>query len=230
MSEAPEMVRPVSEADVETRGTFISRTYYHLLGAILAFTGIEIFLFKAGIAEAMAESLAGAWIVVLGGFLVVSWIASHIAHAAKSLAFQYVALTIYVIAESIIFVPLLYIADIYCPGAIQSAASVTLAGFLGLTAIAFITRKDFSFLRPFLMWGGLAALGLIVGGLIFGFNLGLYFSVGMVAFAGAAILYDTSNVIHRYPEDRYVGAALELFASVALLFWYVLRIFIASRD
>ena len=69
----------------------------------------------------------------------------------------------------------------------------------------------------------------IFGGLIFGFQLGLFFSVAMVAFAGAAILYDTSNVLHHYPEDRYVAASLQLFTSVALLFWYVLRIFL-SRD
>ena len=43
------------------------------------------------------------------------------------------------------------------------------------------------------------------------------------------ILYDTSNVLHHYPEDRYVAGALQLFASVALMFWYVLRIFM-SRD
>ena len=46
---------------------------------------------------------------------------------------------------------------------------------------------------------------------------------GLVLF-GAAILYDTSNVLHHYPEDRYVGAAVQLFASVALLFWYVLQV------
>ena len=65
----------------------------------------------------------------------------------------------------------------------------------------------------------LCALGLIVFSLLLGFELGTFFCVGMVAFAGAAILYDTSNVIHHYPEDRYVGAALQLFASFALMFW-----------
>ena len=44
---------------------------------------------------------------------------------------------------------------------------------------------------------------------LFGFELGVFFSVAMVAFAGAAILYDTSNVLHHYPEDRAVGAALD---------------------
>ncbi len=60
--------------------------------------------------------------------------------------------------------------------------------------------------------------------------LGTWFWVAMIGFAGAAILYDTSNVLHHFPEDRYVGAALQLFASVALMFWYVLRLFMASRD
>jgi hypothetical protein len=51
----------------------------------------------------------------------------------------------------------------------------------------------------------------------------------MIGFAGAAILYDTSNVMRHYPEDRHVAAALELFASIALMFWYVLQLFL-SRD
>jgi FtsH-binding integral membrane protein len=60
-------------------------------------------------------------------------------------------------------------------------------------------------------------------------TLGTWFSVAMVALAGASILYDTSNIIHHYRDDRYVGAALELFASVAMMFWYLLRLFM-SRD
>ena len=46
----------------------------------------------------------------------------------------------------------------------------------------------------------------------------------MVVFASGAILYNTSNLLHRYDPDQYVAAALSLFASVALLFWYVLQI------
>lgn len=64
---------------------------------------------------------------------------------------------------------------------------------------------------------------------IFGFQLGTFFSVAMVGFAGAAILYDTSNILREYPEDRYISAALQLFASVALMFWYVLRLFMGER-
>jgi uncharacterized protein len=223
--------RSATDALVASRARFIVRTYNHLFVAICAFAAIEFALFASGIAPAIAQTMMGtSWLLVLGAFMVVSWLASRAAHGATSLVTQYAALGGFVLAQAIIFVPMLYIANEFAPGAIQSAGIVTMLGFAGLTGIAFWTRKDFSFLGGILRWAGLCAIVLIVAGVIFGFSLGVFFSVGMIAFAGAAILYDTSNVIHHFPEDRYVGAALELFASVALLFWYVLRIFIASRD
>ena len=135
----------------------------------------------------------------------------------------------FVVAEAIIFLPLLAIAIRLQPGIVESAVGVTLLGTGGLTAVAFITRKDFSFLRGVLVWGGILALIGIVASVLFGFDLGTWFSVAMIGFAGAAVLFDTSNILHHYPEDRYVGAALALFASIALMFWYVLRLFM-SRD
>jgi FtsH-binding integral membrane protein len=136
-----------------------------------------------------------------------------------------------VVAEAIIFVPMLFVAQYYAPGTIQSAALVTLVGFGLLTGVAVWARQDLSFLGTVLPWAFAVALLLIISGALFGFALGPMFSVAMVGLAGAAILYDTSNVLHHYPEDRYVGASLELFASVALMFWYVLRLFLsASRD
>lgn len=221
---------PVAGLDDNSRGTFVSRTYTHLFCAISAFVLLEIALFQSGLAEPIARTfMSGSWLMVLGGFLVVAWIARYAAHNAASKAMQYAALTGYVLAEALIFVPLLYLANKFAPGTITSAAAVTFIGFGGLTLIAFFTRKDFSFLRGILCWGGIIALLLIIGGAIFGFQLGTYFSVGMVALAGCAILYDTSNIIHHYSEDRYVAASLELFASVALMFWYVLRIFMSRR-
>lgn len=221
---------PVIELDENSRGRFISRTYNHLFGAILAFVLIEVALFQTGLAESIASvMLSGSWLLVLGGFMVVAWLASYAAHRAQSLGAQYAALAAYVVAEAIVFVPLLYIADHYAPGAIGSAALVTFLGFVGLSLVAFLTRKDFSFLRGVLFWGGILALVTIVAGVIFGFQLGTFFSVAMVGLAGGAILYDTSNILYRYPEDRYVAAALQLFSSVALMFWYVLRLFLGSR-
>ena len=223
--------RPVATIGVDARAGFINRTYNHLMGAIVLFTLIEVWFFQTGMAESIATTmLSGSWLLVLGAFMLVSWFASRVSLTSESKGAQYAALGGFVVAESIIFVPMLWLANQNAPGAIQSAAVVTLVGFAGLTAVAFVTRKDFSFLRGMLMWGGVVAMLAIVGGIAFGFELGTWFSVAMIGFAGAAILYDTSNVLHHFPEDRYVGAALQLFASVALMFWYVLRLFMSSDD
>ena len=222
---------PVAQLGVDVRGAFITRTYTHLLGAILAFALIEIYLFQTGMAESIARVLlGGSWLIVLGGFIILSWIASHFAHSARTRGGQYGALGLFVVGEAIIFTPLLYVADSMAPGVINSAATVTLLGFIGLTIVAFQTRKDFSFLGGLLRWGFICALVLIAASVLFGFHLGTIFTVAMIVLAGGAILYDTSNVLHHYPEDRHVGAALQLFASVALLFWYILQFFLSSRD
>lgn len=220
----------VGDLDAQSRATFVSRTYGHLFGAILGFTLLEVFFFRTGLAETIARTMmSGSWLLVLGGFVVVSWLATKVANTAESKPAQYAALIGFVVAEAIVFVPLLYIADRTAPGVIASAAVVTFFAFAALTIVVLVTRKDFSFLRGILMWGGIVALVLIVAGSIFGFHLGTYFSVAMVALAGASILYDTSNVLLHYPEDRYVGAALSLFASVAMMLWYVLRLFLSRR-
>lgn len=217
---------PVAELDDAARATFIWRTYLHLALAIIGFAAVETALFSTGLALPIAEAMLSInWLIPLGAFMVAGWLASRTAHRTESKPLQYLALVGFVVAEALLFVPILFAAQYTAGGGvIESAAWVTLLGFAGLTAIAFYTRKDFSFLRTVLMWGGVAALVLIVAGSLFGFQLGTFFSVGMVAFAGAAILYDTSNVLHHYPEDRYVAASLELFSSVALMFWYVLSL------
>ncbi len=221
---------PVARMGAEARSTFLIRTYLHLYAAIVAFTLIEAFLFVTGLARVIALGmLSVSWLVVLGGFVIVSWIASHVARRTTSLPAQYAALAAYVVAEAIVFVPLLLIAEFYAPGAIASSALLTLVGFGLLTGMVFWTRQDLSFLGSLLRWAFAVALMLIVAATLFGFQLGTFFSVAMVGLAGAAILHDTSNVLHHYPEDRYVAAALELFASVALMFWYILRLFLASR-
>ena len=221
---------PVSELSVDARSNFIWRTYGHVAAAILLFAGIETYLFSTGIALPMAQSMLQMnWLLILGGFMVVSWLATHVAHSVESKPLQYVALVGFVVAQAILFVPMLAIAMAKAPGIIESAVGVTLLGTGGLTAVALITRKDFSFLRGILVWGGILALVGIVSAVIFGFQLGTWFSVAMIGFAGAAVLYDTSNILQHYPEDRYVGAALQLFASIALMFWYVLRLFMSRN-
>jgi FtsH-binding integral membrane protein len=202
-----------------------------VVGGILGFILIEMGLFESGLAANIASYMMGLpWLLILGAFMLTGWLATRTAQTSTSLGMQYFAYAMYVVMEALIFVPLLYIADRKAPGTIDSATLITALGAGGLMVVAHRTRKDFSFLRAILMWGGILALIAIVGGLVFGFQLGTWFSVLMIGFAGAAVLYDTSNIIHQYPEDRYVSAAMQLFASIALMFWYVLRLLMGSRN
>ena len=171
------------------------------------------------------------WLLVIAGFMGISYLANRWAMSDVSSATQYMGLAIYIIAEAVIFVPMIAFA-MYASGdgsVLVQAGIVTLGLFLGLTATVFLTRSDFSFLGPILAIGGFVALGVIVAGALFGFSLGSFFAFAMVAFAGTAILYNTSNVLHQFNPNQHVAASLTLFASVALLFWYILSIFSSRR-
>jgi FtsH-binding integral membrane protein len=229
MQDQVNYLAPVAEDSVENRSEFVWKTYAHVVGAILAFAGVSAYLYQSGISERIAMPMLNNWLLVLGAFMLVGWGASHVAHRIQSVPAQYGALAFFVVAEALIFAPLLFIAASVEPGIIEAAAGVTLLGCAGLIAVAMITRKDFSFLRGLLVWGGILALVAIVSAMIFGFQLGTWFMVAMIGFAGAAVLYDTSNILHHYPKHLYVAASLELFASIALMFWYVLQFFM-SRD
>ena len=129
------------------------------------------------------------------------------------------------VANALLFAtPLVLAAEYAPPGTIATAAWISIGAFAGLSGIAITTGKDFSFLRGLLLWGGVLALVAIVGAVLFGFELGTWFSVAMIGFAGAAILYDTQKVYRSFPLGREVTAAMHLFSSLALLFWYVLRL------
>ena len=223
----------VAQAGGDAKATFIRKTYMHLAGAVMAFIALEIAIFSTPLADQIASLVFNSgsvgWLGFLGVFMIASWMARSMA-ASGPKSTQYAGLAFYVVAQALIFVPLLYLAvNFSSPSVLTNAVIMTLTLFAGLTATVFITRKDFSFLRTALTVGGFVAIGAIICGAIFGFNLGMWFSVAMIVFACGAILYDTSNILHHYQEDQYVGASLQLFASVALLFWYILRLFM-SRE
>lgn len=220
-----------NSTDVE-RASFYKKTYLHVALAILAFIGVETVLLKIVPPELIASMFQQRyiWLLIIGVF----WIASILANKwalSQSRSTQYFGLGFYIVLEAVIFMPLIFIAMIYSgPQVIFQAATLTVAMFAGISAVAFTSKRDFSFLRNIIVIGGFIAIGLIVGGMIFGFNLGLWFSVGMVILASASILYQTSKLKDSYATDQYVGASLQLFASIMLLFWYLLSILMSRRS
>jgi FtsH-binding integral membrane protein len=215
-------------SDIE-RVEFYKKTYAHVAGGVLFFILVEYLFFQSDVVINFALSLTQGykWLLMLGGFMFITNYSERMMMKTPDIKTQYIAYGIYIVAEAFIFIPLLYIAISYTNNfdLLNQAALVTLSLFTGLTAVVFVTKKDFSFMRSTLTIGFFIALGLIAAGILFGFNLGLWFSVGMCALAAGSILYQTSNLIHKYSTDQYVPAALGLFASLMLLFWYVLSIF-----
>jgi uncharacterized protein len=231
MAMATPIPQPVATLEADVRGAFLVRVYQHLLAAVVAFVLFEVLLFATGLAESIYDLVAGsggAWLLVLGGFMLVNWLATSAAHDVLNPSRQYAGLFGLAAAEALIFAPFLYyVFNVEGGGAVTvgSAAVVTAIGFAGLSLVGLITRKDLSFLRPLLLGAGVMALVLIMAAVLFGLELGVWFSLAMIGLAGVSILYQTQNILRRYPEEAYVGAAVQLFASVMLLFWYVLRLF-----
>ena len=221
------------ESTDEVRVAFYKKTYVHVAGGVLLFVLFEYLLLQSdAIVEFMLSMTEGwRWLVMLGGFMLITSYAESTVLKTADKNIQYMAYALYVFAQALIFVPLLAIAMYYTESVdlIQQAAIVTLALFVGISSVVFITKKDFSFIKTGLTIGFFIAMGLIVAGTLFGFNLGLWFSVGMCLLAGGSILYQTSNLVNKYGTEDYIPASLGLFASLMLLFWYVLQIFM-SRD
>lgn len=223
----------VAHASEVEKATFYKKTYLHVAMAILAFIAVESILIRTVPPEWIYAMISGkyVWLFIIGLF----WLGSVLSEKMSfnpSREQQYLGLGLYVILEAIIFLPMIAIAVVFANSAdlITQAAIITLFMFSGLTAVVFFTKTDFSFLRTAIIIGGFISLGLIVAGAIFGFNLGLWFSVGMVILASGSILYQTHQIKNQYGTQQYVGAALQLFSSVMLLFWYVLRILMSRRN
>jgi FtsH-binding integral membrane protein len=234
MNDYSETYNSAANAAPLDRASFIRKTYIHLAVCLLAFIALEAFLFASGAAYMMASLMfmggSMGWLVVLGLFMGATYLATTWANSETSKATQYAGLGLYTLAEAVIFVPLLFLISRYAgEGVIVQAGVISVGLFLGITGVVFLTKTDFSFLGPIITIGAFAALGVIVAGALFGFNLGTFFSFAMVALAGTSILYQTSNVLHKYRTDQYVAASLGLFASILLLFWYILRIFGSRR-
>ncbi|MEX2315750.1 MAG: Bax inhibitor-1 family protein [Pirellulales bacterium] len=232
-----------ADAPVDVRRTFIRKTYTHLAAAVYAFVALEWLLFSVGFDQWLLPRLFAfqySWLLVMLGFVGISWIADSWARSSTSVGMQYAGLLLYVAGFSVICVPLLAIAQLYSLnvaglgtiGVIPAAGWSTLGIFGVLTAFAFLTKQDFSFLRGILFVSVIVATALVAFSVFTGFYLGVWFSAAMVLVACGYILYDTSNVIHHYRSDQHVAASLALFASVGLLFWYIVRLLMsfANRD
>ena len=221
---------PVALQEPEVRADFMRRVYTRLVAGVAAFVAIEAFLFTSGLAVAITEFVfSTSWLLILGGFMVVSWLANAVALRAATPASQWGGYLLLVAANALIFAPMLVIAELQVPGTVAQAGQYAIGGFIVLSVIAHRSSRDFTWLGASLRWFSILALAGIALAVLTGFQLGTWFSLAMIGFAGAAILYETQVILRETPPGRETVAAMALFSSLALLFWYVLRLFMERR-
>jgi hypothetical protein len=223
------------DAAASERLAFIRRTYLHVAGAVVAFAVLLAALVNfvpPSVMESIFFRSRFSWLIVIAAFMAATWFANRMAQADMPVGMQYLGIGMYVVAEALIFWPLIWICTTMpqFAGILQQAVILTLALAGGLTMSVFVTKKDFSFMGPVLCTLSWVVLAVIIAGIFFGFGLGLWFSLAVIALMCGFILYETSQVMYHYHTNQHVGAALAIFASLATLFWYVIRALMASRD
>ena len=238
----------VATMGVSDRVSFLRKTYAHLGVALIGFAlvtgGMMVYMTKTSLEfSEWALKARWNWLAVLALFMVVGWIAERLARAQTSQGLQYLGLGIAVVAEAVLLQPMLWILMVrfgnpesmvldgnhlamngLAAKILLEAIVITLSIFIGLTAVVFVTKKDFSFMRGILAICTFAAMGVIIASLVFGFHLGAIFSGLVILLMAGYILYQTSIIMKEFPPTAYVAAALMLFSTIATLFWYVLRI------
>jgi hypothetical protein len=193
------------------------------------------------------------WLMVIGLFMVVGWVANRLAESEASRGLQYLGLGLEIGAWSMLLQPIIWklmisfgdremLAGMFAHGGVTPMMSgaagailtqaivITLAIFIGLTLTVFLTKKDFSFMRGALAICTFAALGVIIASAMFGFSLGAVFCGAMILLMSGYILYQTSLVMAHFPPTAHVAAALMLFSTIATLFWYVLQLLMSLRS
>ena len=236
----------VADAPAADRAAFFRRTYGLVAIGFAAFAALLAIFFvgfdqRSGIAFALFAGL-GSMISSLGGWsillvMLAFWGATTV---AQSLAFnrasrgaQYAGLSLYVLLEALIFVPLIGYVILSTKGNASTVlvpAGIVTAGMIaGLTALVFMTNLDFSFLKVAIILGSFAALAIVLVAAIAGLSLGAWFSIAMIVLMATVILYQTNEIKNTLETDQHVAAAFILFSSFVTLLFYVIRFFAGGR-
>lgn len=255
MAFAQTAARPIAGAvatlGVSDRVAFLRKTYGLLGIALVGFAVLTAGMMRFATATSLHFSewaFTGQlhWLLVIGLFMVVGFIARRLAMSEASRGLQLFGLGIFVAAEALLLQPLLWVlifrfgnhamlsSGVLLSGQagaiLMQAVVITLAIFIGLTLTVFITKKDFSFLGGILTIASFAVLGVILASMLFGFSLGALFCGVVILIMAGYILYQTSLVMSVFPPTAYVAGALMLFSTIATLFWYVLQLLMSLNS
>lgn len=224
---------PAALAAVEERAAFLQKTYSLLLAGILTFAATlwaagsvePVSTWAASLGQAIYASRFG-WLLYIGLFLGGGFAVHAVAEKSPINLFAFFG---YAFLLGLLLAPFILFVAQSSPDVISQAALITSVIFTGLTGWVFVSGKDFSFLRGALSIGCFALIAVGLAGWIFGFTLGLWFSMAIVVLMAGYVLYDTSKVLHHYPTNMYVSAAVVLLTDIVILFKHIVLL-LMNRD
>lgn len=201
----------------------VLRNTYLLLGMTLAFSAV-----MAGISMALNMPYMGPIVTLVGFFGLL-----FLVHKTANSAWGLLSVFLFTGFLGLNLGPILTVYLSLSNGAtlVASALGTTALAFVGLSAYALVSRKDFSFLSGFLVVGFFVLMGAVLLGLFFDLSaFSMAISCGFVLFASAAILWQTSAIVHG-GETNYLLATITLYVQIYNLFLSLLHIFgIMSED
>jgi len=209
-------IRPMSTGVRTLEVNRVLRNTYLLLGLTLAFSSVVTY-----VAVASGAPYLG-FFPTLIGFFGLLFLVQRLANSAWGLlaVFVFTGFLGYSLG------PLLnlYLKLPNGPQLVGQALGLTSVAFVGLSAYALVTKRDFSFLNGFLVVGFFVLMGaLLLNYFVHISGLFLAISAGIVLFASAAILFETGLIVHG-GETNYIRATVSLYVSIYNLFTSLLSL------
>lgn len=217
--------RTAAEASLSERLGFIRKVYaLFFLATLFAIGGVWLgFQFAETVFPLVGRPLI-ALIVLFGGVFAAQAV-RHVPGVNLFALFGFTTLT------GLIISPFLYLVSLQNPASLWQAGIMTVGIFGGLTAYVFVTKRDFSFMRGMLFTGLIVVVlaGLLNAFLVGSSALGFGVAAASLLLFSGYVLYDTSNIIQRYPVNEYVAGALSLYLDAFNIFLALLRLLNAGR-
>ena len=221
----PLQPQTAGEVSVAERVAFIRKVYALFFAATLfAIGGVGLGFAFPPLMLAAAQHPWIMFFLMIGGVMGAQAL-RHVPGLNLVALFGFTTLT------GVVISPVIFFFGRTNPTSIIEALALTIGIFGGLTAYVFLSNRDFSFMRGMVTVGlivvVLASLFnvIVVGSLGFGFAI----SVAVLLLFSGFVLYDTSNIIRRYPTNEYVAGAMDLYLDAFNMFLALLRILNAGR-
>jgi len=218
----------VSLADTPVRMAFLRKVYSLFTFAMILFSGVTYWASSSEWAFNLVAQMGFIGLIVLlaGVFFLARVTASRF-------PLNLIGLGAFAAVYGFLAGPQVAMAlEVGGPQVVLQAAVLTSVVFLGLTSYVLLTKKDFSWMRGAL-WAGFALMFGIAILSMFGIGgsivAGMGWSIAWVLLMAGFMLYDTSNILHRYPADQAASAALTIFLDFVIMFLHILRL-LSRRD